>query len=153
MLFVMCTFRWQQVFWSVNILGCAGGHRWVGGELVMSRHTCPPDRPVPPQPPTYPLLPYLPLVNVIHIAMISVIDIAILINDIMTTMSPMSTPSAPRNLPQDLVIRVISVITTIMCGGGGQLQIPGHSSSCVIWYQRTQRFLKSLSSLCFDLRH
>ena len=104
----------------------------MGGELVMSRHTCPPDRPVPPQPPTHSLLPYLPLVNVIHVAMISVIDITILINDIMTTMSPMSTPSAPRNLPQDLVIRVISVITTIMCGGGGHLQIPGHSSSCVI---------------------
>ena len=30
----------QSVFWSVNVLG--GGHRWVGGELVMSRHTCPP---------------------------------------------------------------------------------------------------------------
>ena len=74
-------------------------------------------------------------------------------NDIMTTISPMSTPSAPRNLPQDLVIRVISVITTIMCGWGGQLRIPGHSPNRVIWYQRRQRFLKSLSSLCFDLRH
>ena len=30
----------QSVFWSVNVLGA--GHRWVGGELVMSPHTCPP---------------------------------------------------------------------------------------------------------------